>query len=324
VSAKDRPEREHRSAEREGTSKSAGPQAAHRRAQVMMVGAALCWSSGGFFVRQLSINDPWQILFWRALFVVLFLCGLLFAIHGRAMPRAVLAVGRPGLLSGSFSALASVCFLGSLAYTTVTNTYVLMSVSPFVAAIGARILLREHVPRITWIAMSVAAAGIYVLFSGSLGTRSMLGDLLALGVCCAFTGQIITLRKVGVAIDMLPQVMIAGLIAVGIGFVMAPQFAVNGRDLAILATMGCVQIGIGSSLSTRASRHLPAAEMGLIGLLEPILGPLWVWVFLAERPGASALQGAAIVLLAVAANQVWRYHSLTRAEAALTIKRAGQ
>ena len=276
----------------------------------MMVVAALCWSSGGLLVRLLSISDPWEILFWRALFLVLFLCGVLVALHRARIVLAVRAIGRPGIVSGCLFAGASICFLGAVSRTTVTNTYVLMSVAPFAAAIAAWLALREPIPRITWVAMCAAALGIVIVFSGSAGSRSLVGDLLALGVCCCFAAQVTILRKFGLLVDMLPQVLIGGLVAAAVGFVIAPRLTVGAHDLLILATMGCVQLGVGSSLSTRASRYLSASELGLIALLEPILGPLWVWAFIGERPPAAALQGGAVVLMAVCANQLWRYRSL--------------
>ncbi len=73
--------------------------------------------------------------------------------------------------------------------------------------------------------------------------------------------------------------------------------------------MGSVQLGIGCMLATVASRTLSATELGLLALLEPILGPLWAWMLLAERPSPAALAGGAIVLAAVIANEVfaaWR------------------
>ena len=91
-----------------------------------------------------------------------------------------------------------------------------------------------------------------------------------------------------------------------------PPPAAGARDLAILAVMGCVQLGTGCLLATAASRHLSATELGLLALLEPILGPVWVWVLMNEHPGAATLVGGAIVLTAVFANEAlaaWRSHS---------------
>ena len=283
--------------------------AAHRRAILFMVAAAVCWSAGGFLVRRLSISDALQIVFWRSLFMTLFVAGVLAVMHRRRMPRVVRAVGWPGLLAGACLAGTFFFYIGSLTRTTVANTNVLMSVSPFLAALAGRFLLREAVPPRTWVAMSIAFAGIVVMFAGSLGGGRTLGNLLALGVSVCFAAQLTVLRKFHASVDMLPQVLVAGAISVVVALVPAHPLAASGSDLAILALMGCVQLGTGCLLATAASKHLSATELGLIALLEPILGPVWVWVLLGEIPGAATLTGGTIVLAAVLANEAlaaWR------------------
>jgi len=283
---------------------------------LMMVVAAICWSSGGILVRQLSINNAWEIVFWRSVFMALFVAGVLLAMHGRRMPKVVLAGGRPVLLSGLFLAGTFFFFIGSLTRTTVANTFVLMSVSPFLAALAGRLVLKEAVPARTWIAMAVAFAGIVVMFADSLDAGRLTGNLLALGVSCCFAAQVIVLRRFHATVDMLPQVMVAGVISLVVAFAVAPPFAATGRDLAVLALMGCVQLGTGCLLATAASKHLSATELGLLALLEPILGPLWVWALMGERPGPSTLVGAVVVLGAVIANETFAAWRSTRDAAA--------
>ncbi len=274
-----------------------------------MIIAAICWSSGGFLVRQLSIVNAWEIVFWRSAFMTVFVAGVLAVIHRRAMPRAVLDAGVPGLLAGAFLAATFFFFIGSLTRTTVANTNILMSVSPFLAALAARAILKEPVPLRTWIAMLVAFAGIVVMFAQSADAGRLTGNLLALGVSCCFAAQLTVLRKFHATVDMLPQVMIAGILSSFLAVFLAPPFAATPRDLAILAIMGCVQLGTGCLLATAASKHLSATELGLLALLEPILGPIWVWVLMSEHPGTATLIGGAIVLAAVFANEAfaaWR------------------
>jgi len=277
-----------------------------------MVVAAVCWSSGGVLVRALSIVDVWEIVFWRSLFMALFVAGVLLVLHGRGMARAVAAIGRPGIVAGLFLAGTFFFFIGSLTRTTVANTFVLMSVSPFLAAIAGRLVLKEIVPARTWIAMTVAFAGIVVMFADSLDAGRLSGNLLALGVSCCFAGQVTVLRKYHAQVDMLPQVLVAGVVSLVVALMVAPPFAATSRDLVILALMGCVQLGTGCLLATVASRSLSATELGLLALLEPILGPLWAWALMGEAPGSGALTGGAIVLAAVIANEsfaAWRGRS---------------
>ncbi|MBK6335698.1 MAG: DMT family transporter [Betaproteobacteria bacterium] len=289
---------------------------AHRRAILMMIVAAICWSSGGILVRQLSITNAWEIVFWRSVFMALFVAGVLGVMHGRRLPQAVVAAGKPGLLAGFFLAGTFFFFIASLTRTTVANTFVLMSVSPFLAALAGRLILREPVPLRTWLAMAVAFAGVVIMFADSLDAGRLAGNLLALGVSCCFAAQVTVLRRFHATVDMLPQVMIAGVISLVIAFALSPPFAATARDLAFLALMGCVQLGTGCLLATAASRHLSATELGLLALLEPIAGPLWVWLLMGEDPGAATLTGGAIVLLAVLANEAFAAWQASRRDPA--------
>ena len=202
------------------------------------------------------------------------------------MPRAVRAVGCPGSLAGALLAGTFFFFIGSLTRTTVANTFVLMSVSPFLAAIAARVVLNERVPARTWIAMAVAFAGIVVMFGGRGRCRASSPATCWRSACrCCFAAQLTVLRKFHATVDMLPMVMIAGLcVARRRRSARAALRRRRAHDLAVLALMGCVQLGAGCLLLTAASRTLSATELGLLALLEPILGPLWVWVLLGEHP----------------------------------------
>ncbi len=283
--------------------------ARHRRAVLAMIVASVCWSTGGLLVRQLSITSAWEIVFWRSLFMTLFVAGVLVVMHGRRMPAAVRAAGLPGILAGLFLAGTFFFFIGSLTRTTVANTFVLMSVSPFLAALAGWFVLRERVPARTWVAMGIAFAGILVMFGGAVDAGQLVGNLLALGVSVCFAAQLTVLRKFHATVDMLPMVMIAGLWTLVPAYALAGPFAATSHDLLILVFMGCVQLGTGCLLATAASRTLSATELGLLALLEPILGPLWVWVLMGEHPGRNALIGGALVLCAVIANELiaaWR------------------
>jgi len=287
----------------------AGGGARHRRAILFMIVAAVCWSTGGILVRQLSFANAWEIVFWRSLFMALFVAGVLLVMHGRNMPRAVAHAGRPGVLAGFFLAGTFFFFIASLTRTTVANTFLIMSASPFLAALAGWIVLGERVPTRTWIAMAIAFCGIVFMFADSVDAGRLVGNLLALGVSVCFAAQLMVLRKFRATVDMLPQVMIAGLWTLLPAFVLAGPFVATPRDIGILAFMGCVQLGTGCLLATAASRDLSATELGLLALLEPIIGPLWVWALMGERPGAAALVGGAVVLAAVLGNEIlaaWR------------------
>jgi len=83
---------------------------------------------------------------------------------------------------------------------------------------------------------------------------------------------------------------------------LAAQFAISIALVLLALAMGVVQLGGGLVLYTRASRHLPAAELQLVATAELVLAPLWVWIGVGEAPGAATVAGGGLVLLAILAQ----------------------
>jgi len=277
--------------------------AARRKGILLMVAAALCWSTGGIFVRSVAITDGWEIVFWRSAFMVVFVSAALWVMYRGAAWSRVRAVGGAGILAGALLAATFFFFIHSLMRNTAANTFVLMSTGPFFAALFAWIFLRERVPRRTWLAIAAALCGIVLMFADGLDAGRSLGNLLALGVPVAFALNLVVLRRMHATVDMIPAVMVAGLISVAVAAAFAFPLEAGVRDVSLLAAMGSVQLGLGCVLMTRATRYLPASEIGLLALIETILAPLWVWLGVGETPTELALAGAAMVLGALLANE---------------------
>ena len=270
---------------------------------LLMIAAGLCWSTGGIFLRNVASTDGWEIVFWRSLFMVAFLFSVLAAWHRGAVWSKIRAVGSAGVLAGALLAATFFFFILSLMRNTAANTFVLMSTGPFFAALFGWVFLRERVPLRTWLAIGVALVGATLMFADGLDAGRTLGNLLALAVASVFALNVVVMRRMHATVDMVPAVMIAGLISMAVALPFALPFDTSARDLAVLAPMGCLQVGLGCLLMTRATRTLAAGEIGLLSLIETILAPLWVWLGTGERPSALALAGAAIVLGALLANE---------------------
>jgi drug/metabolite transporter (DMT)-like permease len=277
--------------------------AARRKGVLLMIAAGLCWSTGGIFVRNVASTDGWEIVFWRSVFMVAFLFAVLVWWHRGAVWSKIAAVGAAGLLSGALLAATFFFFILSLMRNTAANTFVLMSTGPFFVAVFGWFFLRERVPLRTWIAIAVALAGITLMFAEGLDAGRSLGNVLALGVPTAFALNIVVLRRMHATVDMVPAVMIAGLISIVVALPFAVPLDPTPRDLAVLAPMGFLQLGLGCLLMTKATRYLSAGEVGLLSLIETILAPIWVWLGVGERPTELALVGGLIVFGALVANE---------------------
>lgn len=273
-----------------------------RKGVALMIGAGLAWSTGGVFVRNVSLADPWEIVLWRSVFMAAFLAVAIAAMNRGAVLSKVLEAGSAGVVSGLLLAATFFFFILSITRNTVANTLALMSTGPFFVAIAGRLFLGERVPLRTWIAIGVALAGIAAMFLEGLDGGRTFGNLLALGVPTAFALNVIVLRHHHASIDMVPAVMLAGVFSILIAAPFAWPLEASGRDLTVLALMGIIQLGTGCLLMTLATRYLPASEIGLFALIETTLGPVWAWLGVGERPTNLAIIGGLVVVAAVAAN----------------------
>jgi len=282
-------------------------QALDLRGACLVLGSATVWSFGGAIARYLSVSDSWTVVFWRSVFACTFLLAFMLWQHGsQGTQRLFRAMGWAGIGVGLCFATASTCFVVALSYTTVANVLLLQAGVPLMAALVSFVLFREHVPRATWISIAAVIAGVAVMVSESLGGNvSPIGDGLALMVALAFAGAtVITRRHAHVA--MMPAVCLGTLIAACVSGAMAQGFAVNAVDGVLLFAFGALNLGLGLALFVTGVRLLPSAVAALIGIAEPVLGPLWVWLVHNEIPSPRTLLGGTIVFLALLAHIVWQ------------------
>jgi drug/metabolite transporter (DMT)-like permease len=141
------------------------------------------------------------------------------------------------------------------------------------------------------------------MFASGLGP-GLAGTLIAFAVPIAAAVNVVTLKRWGRKVDFAPAVMLGGLLSAAFTLPLALPFQASAHDLAWLAALGSFQLAVPCMLLVIASRYLAAAEVALLTLLEAIMGPLWAWLGVGETPGAATLIGGAIVLAAIAGNEV--------------------
>ena len=265
-----------------------------RRGALLVAGATLAWSTSGVITR-LAHTDAWTILFWRSLFAFLFLAGAVALYRGGA--RSLLHLGATGWGVAVSFALSMVTFIVALQQTSVAHVLIFQAAAPFFAALLAWRLLREAVNRAMMAAIAASFAGIGVMVSASLLRGHWLGDALSLVMALSFA-VVIVLSRLDRSVDMLTAACAATLLA---GVVAAPfaHYHVGARELMLLAGFGIGQMGIALLMFTAGVRLLPAADAGLISVLEAVLAPLWTWLAVGENPGLRTLAGGAIVVAAV-------------------------
>jgi drug/metabolite transporter (DMT)-like permease len=277
----------------------AAPTAERGRGLALVALAAVIWSTGGLLVRVLD-TDVWTTVWWRSLFASVFLWAWVAVGARSGTVRAVRAVGRPGLVVAGCFALASIALVAALERTTVANTLIMVSTAPLVTAILARVVLGEAVRARTWAAVAAALVGVAIMVSGSVGGGSLAGDAIAGVIPLALAVATVTIRRHH-HITMAPAMALGTVLAAVVALPLAGGVALPpAGDLGLLVVFGSFQLGAGLALFSAGARLAPSAEVALVSLLEPVLGPAWVWLVVGEDPGPAALVGGSIVLVALA------------------------
>ncbi len=254
-------------------------------------------SFDGLLVR-LQHLSPAGVTFWRGI-----LTGLAFAVivavERRLMPdrRPLFQGSGPMLLVAFLLLLGTFTWVFSLTHTTVANTLLIIACSPIVTGILARFLLSERLPLRTWIAGVAALAGVVIVVSGNLSVRNLQGDAWALGNLLALALILISLRHYQ-NVDRILALAVSGFVTAAVVAPWGIQMP-DSQTLLAAAADGLIVVPGGLIMIFFAPRYLPAAEVGLLLLLETVLAPLWVLFALGEQLTLQVLLSAAIILGAI-------------------------
>jgi drug/metabolite transporter (DMT)-like permease len=268
---------------------------------VLLVAAAVAWSTAPFFTRLLPL-DSWTIIFWRGVFGGAFIAMALLAMRGRAGLQDFRSMDRTAWLVASLSTLGMIAFIPALQLTSVSNVAIIIATGPFATAALAWIWLRERPRWQTLVAMAVAFCGIVIIVGGAGGRSDIIGIALACFMMAVIAAMTVVVRRH----KGTPMVAAAAL-SNFLGSIVSVPFAdgitsVTSSQLLTLAMFGVFQVGLGLSLFMLGSRFLPSGQAALIGTLETPLMPFWIWLAFQEIPTARALIGGAIVMAAVVAD----------------------
>jgi drug/metabolite transporter (DMT)-like permease len=280
----------------------------YRRGILQLVASGFFLSTSGIALRLVEQADGWQILFYRsfALSVTILLI-LVFQKRSRFF-NEFRGLGWNDCLLAVFLGTGFVAYVFALLYNTVANALFIFSCAPFVAGFLGWILLGERVAARTWFAIGIAMAGLAVMVVSELAISHYLGTLLALWIPIAYAASIIAVRR-SKRDNMLVALCLAGLVAGGLSAIFVTDFALTSRDLIISLYLGVFQVGVGFTLVVLGSRYVPAAQVGLLALVEPVLAPVWAWMGVGEVPGLATIVGGTIIFLAITTDGIMNIKS---------------
>ena len=268
--------------------------------------AGIFWSFGPLVVRHIDNAQliPWQYLFFRGSVIFLVLNIYLFLAEGQKFIGNYSRIGLSGLIGGVSLGIANISFILSITTTTAAVTMMMLATQPFVAAILAYIFLKEKISKTTFIAITVAAAGIIFMSLDSKGEGTLFGLINGLLSSLGFAGFTVSLRW-RKNTPKFTTVAIAGIFCSAVAILVLlfndSTILISLKNSSLSALHGFL-VCTGLILFSMKSKYLPATDLTLLSLTEVLGGIFWVWLpwfGINEVPSVNTLIGGAIIISAI-------------------------
>jgi drug/metabolite transporter (DMT)-like permease len=265
----------------------------------------LILSFDGLLIRLIDA-DAFTLLFWRGLLMA---PTIILVLLWQKSKAAWLPMDAASLRSALLMVICTISFVMAINLSSVANVLVIISAQPFCAAILGWLFLRERPAPVTWLAIFVSMLGIGWVLSGSWQGPQLAGDVLALITCLSLAAKFVNDRAVSER-NMTPALITSGILIAAISLAAGNPLALEGPAWGYMLVLCLVVNPLAFVLITIGPMRIPAAEVGMLMLLETAVGPLWVWLVLSEEPGSAALQGGSLVIGTLLLHSLyqWRKH----------------
>ena len=270
----------------------------YKRAVLMVICAGIFLSTLGLGTRLMDSATGLQIVLYRSVSLAIVVTFWLFYKTRIGFIAEFKQAGRIGVIASICFSGASIFLVLAIVTTTVANAMFIISLAPLVGGLLAWLLLKERVHKNTWIAFGIALIGVLVIIDGAISSTGVLGIVYAF-LAVAFYGSFSVSLRWGKDQDMLPAVCLSSyllIIALGLGL---DNLWVSYKDLIICLLLGVFQLALGMLLFVQGSKHVPAAQMMVLAMLEVVLNPIWVWLVVGEVPSTTSLVGGFIIFTGV-------------------------
>ena len=255
-------------------------------------------------IRMVSL-DTWSLLFYRSLFPSLaLLLGYLILFKGRTFTDFY-NIGMPGILNALCVLGGNITFIFALEYTDVANALIMISLIPLTAALFSSVFLKEKSLPITWISMLACLLAVIFIFyeSYTYSNDKLFGDFLGL-LCACFVGASLTVMRSHSEINFVPSYILGKFLTALFTLPFVITFVIVGFDLMFTSLM-IITVGVSFVFISLAPQYISSPQVGIFFLLETALGPLWVWLFIAEEPTRNTLIGGALIILIIFCHSLY-------------------
>ena len=211
---------------------------------------------------------------------------------------------KPILICGFLFGLSNIFFINAIKTTSVANTVMIFASAPLFTSLFTYLLYKEKSKKNIYIASLFIFIGLFIIFSSQLGKGDLLGNIYALVCVILFALSFVILGRYKDA-NRFAITAFAGLSSTFISFLFVSNFNIDANTLFVLLLAGVLVSPISRVLMGIGTKSLPASEVSLLMIIETIMAPVWVWIFLKEVPANSTFIGGSIILLTLLLNSIY-------------------
>ncbi len=271
-------------------------------ATILILSGALCMSFAALFVKLIQNADGFQILFYRGFPQCMMVMIVACFIRRISLVEFFKSIDKTDLILGFTMCIAFSFYIFALLNTSVASALFILSISPVFAALLSWRIIGEIPTKTTWIAILFAMVGVSVMVGADLTRGQLIGNLFAMISAFSFALMLVFARKSKKSDVLTGNFLGAGfaiLMAIILAYSYGDGLIVSKQDMLLSFALGAFTIGIGIAFVAWAAPYLPAPNVGVLVLIESVLAPVWVWLFLDMPMKYQEILGGLIILCAV-------------------------
>jgi len=276
----------------------------HLKALLITVLGVLLISLEALFVKLTNI-EALKFAFYSGFFMLISTgCILLYNKKGKTDESKFSNNIKIVLLCGFLLGLSNIAFISAIKNTSVANTVLIFSSAPVFSAFYMYIFFREKTTKNIFVASVFILIGLYIIFSSQLGQGQHTGNIYATLAIGIFALAFVILSRYK-NINMLGILFFSSLVTILISFTFLNDISIDLNNLYVLLLAGLITSPLARVLMGKGTKTLPTSEVSLLMIIETIMAPVWVWLFLNEVPTSNTLVGGAVILITLLLNSLY-------------------
>ena len=255
-------------------------------------------SFGGLVVKSFNTQNPWIILFWRQFFFTIIVIIFLLLTYRKNISKLFLQSNLVSILMGFGLSFGFIAFVYSMLNTSVANVNFINTTQVIFLTIFSVIFLKEKINLNTLISIMIAIIGVVIIFYNSFIVGDFRGNLIAFSLPLCFAAIVILVKKFPKA-DLTISGLIASIFVMIIALFRTDTITISNHDILLALSAGTLQTALPFVFLIIASKYISSSLIGLIMLMEALLGPTWAYLFINDIPSINVFVGGTFILLGV-------------------------